>query len=69
MKTDPKHEDKRIAFERACKALALAEDRKRECRRLWVQACAWDGVSPDSPFLVFSDSNPYIARYNTLMED
>ena len=33
MKTDPKHEDKRVAFDRACDMLAKAADEARERER------------------------------------
>ena len=31
---------------------------------LWNKACEHDKISPDSPFIVFSDDNPFIKEYN-----
>ena len=36
-------------------------------RQAWLGACAWDGVDPNSPFVVFTEDNPYAARYDALM--
>jgi len=40
----------------------LAE-KKSKMRLLWAQACTYDGIPPKSPFVVFSDDNPYLAAY------
>jgi hypothetical protein len=41
-----------------------ARDRAAE---LWLKMCEWDNVSPDSPFVVFSETNPYQAEYDAAM--
>ena len=34
---------------------------------LWRKACEHDGIAPSSKFVVFSNDNPWIVRYNNLM--
>ena len=36
---------------------------------LWRKACAWDGISPDTRFVAFSDANPWVRRYNKVERD
>ncbi len=36
-------------------------------RELWDKACEHDGIQPNSKFVVFSDANPWMKKYNTLM--
>jgi hypothetical protein len=33
----------------------------------WKKACEFDGIAPDSMFVVFSNANPFSVKYNTLM--
>lgn len=33
-------------------------------RQLWELACKHDGIEPDSKFVVFTDKNPWAAKYN-----
>lgn len=33
----------------------------------WKPACEFDGIAPDSMFVVFSNANPFAVKYNTLM--
>ena len=35
-------------------------------RDLWVKACEYDGIDPESKFVVFSDDNPWMRKYNLL---
>jgi hypothetical protein len=36
-------------------------------RSLWKEACGFDGIDPDSKFVVFSDGNKFAEFYNTAM--
>lgn len=36
-------------------------------RATWAAACEFDGISPDSRFVVFSNTNPHATRHNELM--
>ena len=31
---------------------------------LWVKACQYDGIDPDSSFVVHSERNPYVDNHN-----
>lgn len=33
-------------------------------KEIWIKACEWDSINPDAKFVVFSDENPWAARYN-----
>lgn len=35
-------------------------------RELWVKACEHDGIDPESKFVVFTQDNPWMRKYNTL---
>jgi len=35
---------------------------------LWDRACQYDGIDPGSKFVVFSDSNPWVEKYNKAMQ-
>ena len=35
-------------------------------KQLWTKACKHDGIAPTSTFVVFSKSNPWAKKYNTL---
>lgn len=37
---------------------------QQKTRALWQRACRYDGIPPDSKFVVFSESNPYVDGYN-----
>ena len=39
---------------------------KRLRKALWLKACRFDSIPPDSSFIVFSDDNPYLKRYNRI---
>ena len=34
---------------------------------LWNKACEHDGIEANSKFVVFSKDNPWMAKYNTLL--
>jgi hypothetical protein len=37
-------------------------------KQLWIEACKFDGIDPDNAmFCVFSNANPWAAKYNTAM--
>lgn len=36
---------------------------------LWLMACAYDRLDPSGWLLVFSDGNPYKAKYDKAMTD
>ncbi len=36
-------------------------------KELWAKACEHDNIEPSSKFVVFSDDNPWIKKYNTLL--
>ena len=40
-----------------------AELRQR-VRLLWAQACLWEGVAPQTNYVVFRPDNPYSAPYD-----
>jgi len=40
---------------------------QRQACEAWREACAFDGIPPDSQFVQFSDGNPAAERYNSLM--
>lgn len=57
-----------VRFQNANLALS---DAKRHAENLskheaWLAACAWDLIDPTSPFVEFSDENPYAERYDSL---
>ena len=37
---------------------------RNQMRLLWAQACSWEGIHPNSPMVVFSNENPYQAKYD-----
>ena len=37
---------------------------RNTARQLWIKACEFDGISPDSKFVVFSDGNRFAVFYN-----
>jgi hypothetical protein len=49
------------------KEAKLIADNQAATRATWAAACAHDGISPDSNFVVFSDDNPHTAEHNRLM--
>jgi len=36
---------------------------------LWQLACEHDGIDPASPFVIFSDDNPYVRMMGSKEED
>lgn len=38
----------------------------RLLRALWIKACRYDTIFIDSKFVVFSDANPHMIRYNKI---
>ena len=36
-------------------------------KELWLKACRFDGIDPNSKFIVFSDKNPFTEKYNRAM--
>ncbi|MCK5602637.1 hypothetical protein KAR91_12225 [Candidatus Pacearchaeota archaeon] len=42
------------------------QNAKRLRKALWLKACRFDNIPPDSMFIVFSDDNPYLKRYNRI---
>jgi len=41
------------------------EQAKERAAELWLKMCQWDGISPDSPFVIFSETNPYQGEYDS----
>ena len=39
----------------------------RTVRTLWASACKFDGIPPESKFVVLSDENPHSVAYNEAM--
>ena len=37
---------------------------EKKVKSLWIKACEWEKIPPDSKFVVFSDDNPYLKEYN-----
>ena len=37
---------------------------RQQMRLLWAQACNWEGIHPSSPLVVFSNWNPFQAKYD-----
>ena len=35
-------------------------------KQLWIKACEYDSIEPESKFVVFSTANPWAKKYNTL---
>jgi hypothetical protein len=35
--------------------------------QLWQLACQYDGIAPESKFVVFSQDNPFARKYNFAM--
>lgn len=33
-------------------------------KQLWNKACEFDGIDPESKFVVFSKANPWVPAYN-----
>lgn len=40
------------------------EDLRLKMRLLWSQACLWEGIAPQTSFVVFRPENPYSAPYD-----
>jgi len=38
-----------------------------KARELWVKACEWEKIPPDSKFVIFSEDNPYMKEYHEAM--
>ena len=36
-------------------------------QKLWKRACEFDNVSPEAPFIVFSENNKYAKRHDRVM--
>jgi rubrerythrin len=36
-------------------------------RELWIKACQWEGIPPESKFVAFSENNPYMKEYHEAM--
>lgn len=41
-----------------------ADTLEGQMRMWWVKACQWEGVAPQSKFVVFSSENPHQAAYD-----
>jgi len=37
---------------------------QRLIKACWIRACRFDQISIDAKFVIFSDDNPHLARYN-----
>lgn len=47
--------------------MPTVQQAKERAAELWIKMCQWDGASPDSRFVVFSETNPYQAEYDAAM--
>lgn len=45
-----------------------ADTLEGQMRLWWFKACQWEGVSPQSSFVVFSSENPHQAAYYQAFE-
>jgi len=45
----------------------MKQDAQRLLKALWIRACRYERVHPQSMFVVFSTSNPYKQRYDKIM--
>jgi hypothetical protein len=44
-----------------------ADELLTAARSIWMDACAYDSIDPDSKFVVFSMKNPFVQFHNTAM--
>lgn len=42
----------------------MKRDMRELLKELWKQACEYDDIEPEAKFVVFSDDNPYLPKYN-----
>ncbi len=40
---------------------------RNQAKAAWLSAADHDGIKADSPFIVFSDNNPFVTRYDTVL--
>jgi len=45
----------------------MKQDMRRLVKALWIKACRYDGIDPTARFIIFSDENPHLPRYNKMM--
>ena len=41
---------------------------KARIKELWVKMCEYEGIDEDESFICFSNDNPYLTEYDSLMK-
>lgn len=42
------------------------QNARRLLKALWIRACRYDSIDPSAKFVIFSDENPHMRRYNII---
>ena len=45
----------------------MKQNINRLIKALWIRACRFDCIDHKAKFVIFSDENPYIRRYNKMV--
>lgn len=46
--------------------MAAKQNIYRLLKALWIKSCRFDGLNVNSKFVIFSEENPYIKKYNRI---